>query len=199
MNAMTRALALLFSLCLTSLALAELTLPSATSKLKAGVFEPPRPAPEFSLQGSDGAELRLSRYRGKLVLMSFGFTDCAAVCPVTLATLAQVRKSLGTAADSVQVIFITVDSERDDAARLKTYLAAFDPTFVGGTAKPETLAAMRKEYGVIANKHLTGDSYVFDHASSIYLIDHEGKLRAMMPYGHDAEDFVHDVKLLLAR
>src|SRR5690349_9081437 len=90
--------------------------------LKAGVFEPPRPAPDFALRGSDGSELKLSRYRGKVVLMSFGFTSCPAVCPITLATLADARRTLGPAADAVQVIFVTVDPERDDAARMKTYL-----------------------------------------------------------------------------
>ena len=106
------------------------------SGFKAGVFEPARPAPEFALRGSDGSELTLARYRGKVVLMSFGFTHCAAVCPVTLATLAQARGALGPAADAVQVVFVTVDPERDLAPRLKAYLAAFDAGFVGATGTP---------------------------------------------------------------
>ena len=163
------------------------------------MFEPPRAAPEFSLRGSDGAELTLARYRGKVVLMSFGYTHCAAVCPITLATLAEARKSLGNAADAVQVIFVTVDPERDDAARMKAYMAAFDPSFVGATGTPDALAAMRRSYGVTARKQGTSDGYVMDHSSSIYLIDRTGKLRAQMPYGHSAGDFVHDVKLLLAQ
>jgi len=167
--------------------------------LKAGVFEPPRQAPELMLRGSDGSEVKLSRYRGKLVLMSFGFTSCAAVCPVTLATLTQARKLLGSLADSVQVVFVTVDPERDDPQRLKTFLAAFDPAFVGATGKPEALEAVRRSYGVSARKIPMADGYLFDHSSSIFLIDAEGRLRAMMPYGHEARDFVHDVKLLLAK
>ena len=166
---------------------------------KAGVFEPPRQAPEFALRGSDGSELTLARYRGKVVLMSFGFTHCAAVCPVTLATLAQARGALGPAADGVQVVFVTVDPERDPAPRLKAYLAAFDARFVGATGTPEALAAMRKGYGVVASKVPMTDGYAMDHTSSVFLIDREGKLRALMPYGHDAKDFVHDVKLLLAK
>ena len=167
--------------------------------LKAGVFEPPRQAPELALRGSNGAELKLSTYRGKLVLLSFGFTSCAAVCPVTLATLTQARKLLGSLADSVQVVFVTVDPERDDPQRMKTFLAAFDPTFVGATGKPEALEAVRRSYGVSARKIPMADGYLFDHSSSIFLIDAEGRLRAMMPYGHDAKDFVHDIKLLLAK
>jgi protein SCO1/2 len=169
------------------------------SAFKAGVFEPPRQAPEFALPGSDGSELTLARYRGKVVLMSFGFTHCAAVCPVTLATLAQTRSALGSAADAVQVVFVTVDPERDPAPRLKAYLAAFHASFVGATGKPEQLAAMRKGYGVVASKVPMADGYAMDHTSSVFLIDREGRLRAMMPYGHDAKDFVHDVKLLLAK
>jgi protein SCO1/2 len=171
----------------------------AGSALKAGVFDPPRLAPEFALSGSDGAEVTLARYRGKVVLMAFGFTSCAAVCPVTLATLADARGNLGEAAGAVQVIFVTVDPERDDAARMKDYLEAFDPSFVGATGKPDALAAMRQSYGVTTIKQGTGSDYVMDHSSSIYLIDRAGKLRAMMPYGRAAEDFVHDIKLLLVQ
>ncbi len=168
--------------------------------LKAGVFEPARAAPELSLQGSDGAVLRLDRYRGKIVLLSFGYPNCADVCPTTLATLAQARKQLGKAADAVQVVYVTVDPERDDAARMKNYLAVFDPSFVGGTGRPEALAAVQKSYGIVAVRHPMGDkAYAMEHSSSIFLIDRQGKLRAVMPYGHAAGDFVHDIKLLLAQ
>lgn len=185
---------------LRGLAVAQPVAPAPrVARLKAGVFEPPRPAPELSLRGSDGGELTLARYRGKLILMSFGFTSCPAVCPTTLHTLAEARKSLGRDAAAVQVIFVTVDPERDDATRLKTYLASFDPGFVGGTGKPEALDAIRKRYGVTAIKVPSSGGYSMDHSSSIFLIDREGRLRGMMPYGRDAKDFVHDVKLLLAK
>jgi len=195
MIVLKRAAALFIPLALAAALLTAQAVPA----LKAGVFEPPRQAPEFALRGSDGAELALARYRGKLVLMSFGFTNCAAVCPVTLHTLAQARQALGAQASAVQVVFVTVDPERDDPARMKAYLAAFDPSFVGGTGKPELLAAMRKDYGVVANKVPMTGGYAVDHTSSIFLIDREGRLRAMMPYGRDAKDFVHDIKLLLAQ
>jgi len=175
---MTSAATHLLSLLLASAAVTGSASATAAPALRAGVFEPPRPAPEFSLRGSDGADLTLARYRGKVVLMSFGFTHCAAVCPVTLATLAEAKKGLGNAADAVQVIFVTVDPERDDAARMKTYMAAFDASFVGATGTPDALAAMRRGYGVTARKQTTSDGgYVMDHSSSIYLIDRTGKLR----------------------
>ena len=196
---LNRSAILLLSLLLSGVLATTATSARAGPALKAGVFDPPRPAPEFSLRGSDGAEVALARYRGKVVLMAFGFTSCAAVCPMTLATLALARKSLGATAAAVQVIFVTVDPERDDAARMKDFLAAFDPSFVGATGAPDVLAAVRRNYGVTAIKHGTGDDYVMDHSSSIYLIDGAGKLRALMPFGHDADDFVHDIKLLLVQ
>ena len=190
-------------LCLLLASLSTATSASAAAgtgtELKSGVFNPPHMAPEFSLRGSDGSDVTLARYRGKVVLMAFGFTNCAVVCPTTLATLAQTRSSLGEAAHAVQVIYVTVDPERDDAARMKDYLAAFDPSFVGATGTPEALAAVRRKYGVTAVKYGTGRDYVMAHTSSIFLIDRAGKLRALMPYGHDATDFVHDVKLLLPK
>jgi protein SCO1/2 len=165
--------------------------------LKAGVFDPPRVAPDFALRGSDGSELKLSTYRGKVVLLGFGFTSCTAVCPITLGTLAQVHKKLGAQANEVQVIYITVDPERDDAARLKKYLSAFNPTFVGATGSDALLTAVRKDYGIAAEK-VAGPDGSYTHSSFIYLIDREGRLRALMPFGHLADDYVHDVRILLA-
>jgi protein SCO1/2 len=132
------------------------------------------------------------------VLLSFGFTYCATVCPTTLSTLAQARSKLGKAADSVQVVFVTVDPARDDAAHMREFLAAFDPGFVGATGTSDALAAVREKYGVTAVRHGADADYVMAHTSSIFLIDRAGKLRAMMPFGHDAADFVHDIRLLLA-
>ena len=165
--------------------------------LKAGVFSPPRPAPDFSLQGSDGRALSLSRFKGKVVLLGFGFTSCPQVCPTTLATLAQARRKLGSAAADVQVVYVTVDPERDVAERMKNYLGAFDPTFVGGTGAAERLAAVRKDYGVFAEKKPQGSSYTVAHSSFVYLIGRSGSIRALMPYGHGPDDYVHDLKMLL--
>jgi len=185
-----------------ALLLATLPLTAAANapRLKAGVFEPAQAAPEFALKGSDGAALNLARFKGRLVLLVFGFTLCPEVCPTTLATLAQARKQLGAAAAEVQVVYVTVDPERDDLDRIRQYLAAFDPSFIGGTEAPEKLAAMRKRYGVVAEKIASRQpsAYGMNHSTSVWLIDRAGKLRAMMPYGHPAQDFVHDLKLLLA-
>jgi protein SCO1 len=165
--------------------------------LKAGVFDPARQAPDFSVRGSDGTPLTLSSYRGKVVLLGFGYTSCPNVCPATLAVLAQARRKLGTLGSQVQVIYLTVDPERDNAERLKQYLAAFDPSFVGGTGTAEEMAAVRSSYGVTAEKHGTGSDYAVAHSSFVYLIARDGKLRALMPFGHKADDYVHDVSMLL--
>jgi len=189
------AAALLLSLLFASESASASTGPA----LKAGVFNPPYMAPDFSLRGSNGSDVTLARYRGKVVLLAFGYTNCAAVCPTTLATLAQTRAGLGKAANAVQVVYVTVDPARDDAARMKHYLTAFDPSFVGATGTPDALAAVRKKYGITAVKQGGGSNYAMAHTSSIFLIDRAGKLRALMPFGHDAADFVHDVKLLLVQ
>ena len=169
----------------------------ASPALKAGSFDPPRMAPAFALPGTGGSTLRLDAFRGKVVLLGFGFTSCTAVCPLTLATLAQAHKQLGAQAREVQVVYITVDPARDTAQRLGQYLGAFDPSFVGGTGSQAQLAAVRKQYGIAAEK-LAGPEGGISHSSFIYLIDRQGRLRALMPFGSPAADYVHDVRLLLA-
>jgi protein SCO1/2 len=119
------------------------------------------------------------------------------VCPTTLATLAQARKKLGAQADEVQVVYVTVDPERDDAARLRQYLAGFDPSFIGGTGTDAQLAAVRKDFGISATRKSSGDSYGFSHSSYTYLIDRDGRMRALMPYGQSPDDYAHDVRILL--
>jgi protein SCO1/2 len=165
--------------------------------LKAGIFNPARDAPGFSVLGSDGAPLVLSRYRGKVVVLAFGYTSCPNVCPVTLAILAQAHRKLAALGSQVQVIYLTVDPERDSAERLRQYLAAFDSTFVGGTGTALQMAAVRGSYGVTAEKVGTGKDYAVAHSSFVYLITREGKLRALMPFGHKADDYVHDISMLL--
>lgn len=166
--------------------------------LKAGVFEPARAAPELLLQSSNGGQLSLADYRGKVVLLGFGFTSCPKVCPTTLAVLTQTRKRLGAQGQQVQVVYVTVDPERDDAARMRAYLRGFDPSFVGGTGTPAQLAAVRGKYGVMAQRKPVGNSYSVGHSSSVYLIDRKGLLRGMMPYGREPADYLHDIQALLS-
>jgi protein SCO1/2 len=168
------------------------------SALKAGVLSPVMAAPALKVQSSDGEALSLSRYRGKVVLLAFGFSSCGEVCPITLATLAGARRKLGDAAAGVQVVYVTVDPERDDAARMKKYLASFDASFVGGVGTRAEIDAAQKSYGISSTKKVYADgNYTIGHSSSIYMIDRAGGLKAVMPYGHTVDDFVHDLKILL--
>jgi len=172
--------------------------PPAAPALKAGVLSPVMPAPQLALDGTHGKPLDLSAYRGKVVLLAFGFSNCGEVCPITLATLAGARKKLADAGKDVQVVYVTVDPERDTAAQMKKYLASFDATFIGGVGTRAQIDAAQKSYGISSTKNRNPDgSYSIGHSSSIYMIDRAGGLRAVMPYGHTVDDFVHDLKILL--
>ena len=167
---------------------------------KGGTFEPARQAPELALPGSHGSTVAIDDYRGKVVALAFGFTHCARVCPVTLSNLALVSKQLGKAAGELQVVFVTVDPERDSAKRLREYLGHFNPSFVGATGTAEQLAAVRQRYGITIHRDeatRTSANYQVHHSSSIFLIDRHGKLRVAVPFGKPAQDILHDVKLLL--
>lgn len=191
----------------TARLLALLTIPAAAHAqpaegFKAGVFDPPRAAPEFQLQGSNGTPVTLSQYRGKVVALAFGFTYCPRICPVTLANLASVFEKLGPAASEVQVVFVSVDPERDTPQRMREFLSFFNPRFVGATGTPQQLEDVRREFGISANKVISENKklgYEVHHSSFIYLIDREGNLRLLMPFGKPADDLVHDISLLLKR
>jgi protein SCO1/2 len=199
---MTRALLMMTWMAMSAVVLAAgpgtQPVPGKPVELKAGVLSPVMPAPAIRLRGTDGKPIDLERFRGKVVIVAFGFSNCGEVCPITLATLAGARKKLAAEADAVQVIYITVDPERDTAAQMKKYLASFDPTFIGGVGTRAEIDATQKRWG-ISSKRIEGSGghYTIGHSSSIYLIDRSGGLRAVMPYGHGVEDFVHDLRILL--
>lgn len=169
--------------------------------LKSGVFEPPRMAPEIGLPGSNGKPFKLQEQRGKVLVLEFGFTHCETVCPVSLAALAQARKQLGAAGRGVQVVFISVDPQRDTPARLRAYLAQFDPSFVGVSGTQAQIDWLLKNYGITASKRPVegGTDYTMNHSSYLYFIDRQGLQRAMMPFGRPAADIAHDLAILLRR
>lgn len=168
------------------------------AELKSGVFEPPRTAPEFALQGSHGKTFKLSETRGKVVILGFGFSHCPEICPTTLANLSRVMKNLGDDAKDVQVVYITVDPERDTVARLHEYMAIFNSSFIGLTGGEDELAAIRREYGILIERevHKNGN-YDVHHSSYLYLIDRQGLLRSLVPYGKTVADIAHDANVLL--
>lgn len=172
---------------------------NAADRLKSGTFDPPRMAPQIAQKAADGKDFALDKYRGKVVVLEFGYASCADVCPVSLALLKQARERLGPLRDKLQVVFVTVDPQRDTAPRLKAYLEQFDPSFVGLTGSEQQMAAIRKAYGISASKKMVEGSkteYTMGHSSYLYFIDPQGRLRALMPFGRPADDIVHDVTLL---
>jgi len=174
--------------------------PRAEEGLRCGSFEPPREAPAFSLDGSNGRKVSLRDHLGKVVILQFGFTSCQKVCPVTLARLTEVYKKLGRAAQDVQLIYVTVDPGRDSPERLRQHLSAFNSSFLGATGAPDELAEVRKNYGIVAEQVVSRNQalgYEVNHSSSLYLVDRQGKVRGLVPFGTPADDIAHDLELLL--
>jgi protein SCO1 len=165
-------------------------------------YSTPQPAKDFILQAPDGSPFRLSKHRGEVVVLSFGYTFCPDVCPTTLVELAQVRALLEGLAGRVRVLFITLDPERDTPERLGVYATAFDPSFLGLTGTPDQLAQVREAYGVKARKEVvpgTSAEYLIAHSTHTYVIDPAGRLRLVFPFGMSIEEMTHDLKLLLTR
>ncbi|HEU4323997.1 MAG TPA: SCO family protein [Roseiflexaceae bacterium] len=167
---------------------------------RGGTITPPEPAPDFALTDHNGQPFRLSEHQGKVTLIFFGFTFCPDVCPTALADMRNVRRELGRDAEGVQVLFITVDPERDTPERLKTYVGKFDPTFVGLHGTAEQLAPVFKDYGVLATKReLPGSAlkYTMDHSAFTYVIDKAGRWRLLFSHGALVDDMVSDLRHLV--
>ena len=154
---------------------------------------------EFVLQGVDGAKVSLDRFKGKWVLLFFGFTSCPDVCPTTLLNIANTLDAMGDAAKGVQPVFITVDPERDTGPVLKDYLSNFGGGVVGltGSAKEIALAAAR--YQTFYSKRVTEDGYTVDHSTAIALISPDGVyLRAFRP-DEDPDDFAKELLAIMKK
>jgi protein SCO1/2 len=157
------------------------------------------PAEDFTLPSSLGRPVALSEFRGEPVLIYFGYTTCPDVCPTTLADLRMAMQELGDDADKVQVLFVSVDPERDTAERLQAYLQYFDPRFIGLTGQPAEIEAIASRFGVYFAKNETNSAadYLVDHTSAVLLLDADGKLRLMFPYGTTGKQLAADTKLFL--
>ena len=154
----------------------------------------------FELTDHTGATRRLADYRGKVVVMFFGFTHCPDVCPTTLVETAEAMKLLGPKAEKVQVLFVTVDPERDTPEMLAKYVPAFDPRFVGLWGDPETISRTAKDFKVFYQKtqQSSTGSYSIDHTAGSYIFDQEGQLRLFTRYGVGAKALADDIGQLLA-
>lgn len=156
-------------------------------------------ARDFSLTDQSGKARSLAQFRGKLVVMFFGYTQCPDVCPTTMADLAAVMKDLGPDASRVQVLFVTLDPERDTPTVLSAYVPAFDARFLGLYGSAEQTAAVAREFKVFYQKvdGPTPTSYTLDHTAGCYVFDPAGHVRLFMRNAEKPSAMLHDMKILL--
>ena len=154
----------------------------------------------LALTDQDGKSRSLADFKGKVVVVFFGYTQCPDVCPTTMAELAQVKKSLGQDGDRLQGIFVTVDPERDTPAVLKSYMGSFDPSFVALRGTVEQTKEVAKEFKVFYAKvpGKTENAYTIDHTAGSYIFDTKGRLRLFVRYGGGSDALAADLKTLLA-
>jgi protein SCO1 len=154
----------------------------------------------LALPDVDGKTRALADWRGKIVLVFFGYTQCPDVCPTTMSELAEVKRSLGPDGARVVGVFVTVDPERDTPELLKAYLANFGPDFVGLRGSPEQIKEAAREFKVFFAKvpGKTETSYTIDHTAGSYVYDAQGRIRLFVRYGSGAKALADDLKLLLA-
>ena len=155
---------------------------------------------ELNLTDHDGRPRTLADFRGKVVTVFFGFTHCPDVCPVTLAEMAQVVRDLGPDGNRVQVLFVTVDPERDTQQVLKQYVPSFNPAFLGLYGDADATARVAKEFKIYYRKQPAKDGhYSVDHSAGTYILDPEGRLRLFAQYGAGAPALLHDIRILLGK
>jgi protein SCO1/2 len=152
----------------------------------------------FSTTDIDGKVRTLSEFKGKVVMLFFGFTQCPDVCPTALGRAVEVSRLLGDDATKLQVIFVTIDPERDTSNLLRSYVGSFDPRFLALRGNAEATAAIATEFKVFYQRVSTGSSYTMDHTTLTYLFDTQGLLRLAMKHEQTAVEFTADIKTLLA-
>ncbi|MFN8381060.1 MAG: SCO family protein [Anaerolineales bacterium] len=162
------------------------------------VIQSPELSYDFTLKSAKG-DVSLSDYRGKLVLIYFGYTFCPDICPATLANVGQSLRELGTKADDIQLIMISLDPERDTPEKLEQYVTHFHPSFVGVTGTPDELAKVASLYGIFYEKVAGTDNsgYLLNHTATLLVIDREGYLKLVFPFGVTVPEIVDDLKYML--
>lgn len=155
-------------------------------------------ARSFQLTDHNGKARTLADFKGKVVVVFFGYTFCPDACPTTMGELALVMKELGKDANRLQVLFITVDPERDTQAVLSKYAPAFNPAFLGLYGDADATARTAKEFKVMYQKQpVQGGGYSVDHSAGSFIFDPEGRVRLFAQYGQSAQFFLHDIQLLM--
>ncbi len=153
---------------------------------------------DFQLSGADGRQYRLSDFQGKAVLIFFGFTQCPDVCPTALFRAAEVKRLLGKDGDQLQVLFITVDPERDTPEVLDAYVTAFDSSFIGLYGDLEKTKKTAGDFKAYYAKVPTGSSYTMDHSAITYVYDRSGQLRLGLRHTQTVEEYAADIRQVLA-
>jgi protein SCO1/2 len=155
----------------------------------------------LELTGHDGRPRTLADFRGKAVVLFFGYTHCPDVCPTTLADVAGALKSLGPDAARVQVLFVTLDPERDTREILAGYVTAFDPSFIGLSGDAAATQRVAKEFKIFYEKRpgRAPDAYTMDHSAQTYVLDGEGRLRLLLRQERIAQDLAEDLRTLLKK
>jgi protein SCO1 len=152
----------------------------------------------FELTDHQGQRRALEDFRGRIVVIFFGFVHCPDVCPMTLQELALVARELGSDAQRMQVLFITVDPARDTPDLLRRYVPAFHPSFLGLYGTPEETARVAREFKVYFQQQpLPGGGYTVDHSAGTFILDGAGRLRLFAQHGAPAKALLHDIRLLM--
>ncbi|MFN8532831.1 MAG: SCO family protein [Dehalococcoidia bacterium] len=165
----------------------------------ASVLTPPAPAADFTLRDVNGQSVSLASLRGKPVLMTFGYTFCPDVCPITLVKLAQAKKLLGKGGQDLQVVFVTVDPDRDTADVIKRYLAQYDPAFIGLVPTPTELADLAKTYNVVYEKQPGSEAsgYTMAHTAATLVIDGQGRVRMLFWPDMTPDEMASDLRTVV--
>jgi len=179
---------------LTTLAACDKVLPASFNGVD---ITGARYAQDFRLTDADGHERTLADYKGKAVMMFFGFTQCPDVCPTALVRAAKIKRLLGADGERLQVIFVTVDPERDLPVVLKAYTQAFDPSFIGLYGDMQRTSETAKDFKVFYKKVPTGSSYTMDHSAFSYVFDPKGKIRLVLRHEQSAEECAQDLRQIL--
>lgn len=162
------------------------------------LLDPPKEVGDFALTDQDGQPFRLSDLRGKVALLFFGYTNCPDICPTTLAEFKRVKALLGDDAERVAFVFVSVDGVRDTPERLAAYVRAFDPQFIGLTGDDATLRPIARDFGVFYQRvnYESDINYLVDHTASTFVVDQQGRLRLVFPYGTDPAAIVTRLRAL---
>jgi len=152
---------------------------------------------DFELIDHNGNQKSLIDFKGKVLAVFFGFTNCPDICPTTMLDLKAVKLELGDKQDNLQVLFITADPERDTVETLKEYIPSFDPSFIGLTGNLESIKNVAQQYKVFIEKVEQGNTYTVDHSAGIYLIDKGGKIKIRHSYGSAPKKIAEDILRLI--